>query len=51
VGGARGPRPHVARLIAELRFEAGQILTHEAGKPPVIDRGGLTTVPGTGGGR
>ncbi len=47
VGAGRGG----ARRSAARRFEAGQILTHEAGKPPVIDRGGLTTVPGTGGGR
>jgi hypothetical protein len=42
-------RRDVARLIAELRFEAGQILTHEAGKPPVADRSVLTTVPRAGG--
>jgi outer membrane protein TolC len=42
-------RRDVARLIAELRFEAGQILTHEVGKPPVADRTVLTTVPRAGG--
>lgn len=44
-------RRDVARLIAELRFESGQILTHEAGKPPAVERSALTTVPRLGGGR
>lgn len=42
-------RRDVARLIAEMRFESGQLLTHETGKPPAADRNNLTTVPRAGG--
>lgn len=42
-------RRDVAKLIAEMRFESGQLVTHEAGKPPVADRNNLTTVPRVGG--
>lgn len=44
-------RRDVARLIAELRFESGQILTHETGKAPGVDGGALTTVPRPSGAR
>lgn len=41
-------RRDVARLLAELRFESGQLLQHQAGKPPAMDRAALTTVPPAG---
>lgn len=42
-------RRDIARLIAEMRYESGQMLTHETGKPPVANPANLTTVPRAGG--
>ena len=46
-----GARRDVARLIAELRFESGQILTHVDGQSPAVDGSAFTTVPRPSGGR
>ncbi|MCC6987654.1 MAG: TolC family protein [Acidobacteria bacterium] len=44
-------RRDVARLLAELRFESGQLLSHQDGKAPGVDRSAFTTVPTAAGGR
>ncbi|MFN8058388.1 MAG: TolC family protein [Vicinamibacterales bacterium] len=41
-------RQQVAQLLAELRFESGQILSHAPGQKPTVDPNALVTVPAAG---